>query len=305
MITGVFTTIKIKDSTPLFFDKHKKRLFGNANSLKIKTPFSLDKKINSYLQKNNLIDCALRVTIIKNKGEVVLDNRQLPSSISSIPAITISDTRDKNKIYKTTSRKVNEQAKKFAEEKAAVDAIFINKGNLIESTISNIFSLNKKGELITPNLDNKGLKGVTRQIIMENAKVIEQGIPADTNAPLVLVNSLRIQKVDYLDGRKLESAEELFLKIKKILKQEEEKYLQKQYKIYYKKLSTWTDPELIFTKLFSRSSKSFWLDSSLINDTSHFSYMGTPTKIYSQILKNLRINNSNVFYIFRARISKK
>ena len=90
----------------------------------------------------------------------------------------------------------------------------MNENQLIESTIANIFSLNKNGDIITPRLDGKGLKGITRKIIMQNINVFEEEISENTIGPLVLTNSLRIQKVTHLNGKELEDAEELFQKIK-------------------------------------------------------------------------------------------
>jgi para-aminobenzoate synthetase component I len=58
-------------------------------------------------------------------------------------------------------------------------------------------------------------------------------------------------------------------------------------KLYHKKLPVWIDPELVFTKLFSKATCSFWLDSSLSNNENRFSYMGAdPKETYSYVLKN-------------------
>src|SRR6185369_16103579 len=54
--------------------------------------------------------------------------------------------------------------------------------------------------------------------------------------------------------------------------------------VYIKKIK-WIEPEEIFTKLFANEKSSFWLDSSLTNNTSRFSYMGVPEKTVTYSLR--------------------
>lgn len=66
--------------------------------------------------------------------------------------------------------------------------------------------------------------------------------------------------------------------------------MQKINNIHYTILSRWHDPEVVFDTLFAKEKYNFWLDSSLINKTNRFSYMGSsPVEIYSYFLKNSRI----------------
>jgi branched-subunit amino acid aminotransferase/4-amino-4-deoxychorismate lyase len=139
--------------------------------------------------------------------------------------ITIEDQRNYLKIYKTTDRTVSDHAKKLAFEKGADDALFINDGNIIESTICNVFSINKQGEIITPLIQAKGLNGITRQLIMKHTNVIETDIKQNTNSPLVLVNALRLQKVTHLNGKKLQDGTSLMQRIQTIINSVETGYL--------------------------------------------------------------------------------
>ena len=51
-----------------------------------------------------------------------------------------------------------------------------------------------------------------------------------------------------------------------------------QFHIYYKKLSYWYEPEVVFSTLFVQEAYSFWLDSSKVTKgVSRFSYMGDTT----------------------------
>ncbi|HSA83984.1 MAG TPA: aminodeoxychorismate synthase component I [Patescibacteria group bacterium] len=298
MTSGVFTTIKVKQGIPIFLEEHENRLLSQAKSLQIKQPSGLEKKIKNFITKNSLVDCALRVEIT-SKGRLICTFRPLPVS-SSIRLLTIPDTRDEKKIYKTTDRSVNEKAKKFAEEHNADDALFTENNKLTESTIANIFSVNKNGDIITSPLNGNGLRGIARKIIIENFSIIEENIPENTRQPIILTNSLRIQKVTYLNGKKLKTANTLFEKIKNVLEKAEQEYINKQLmklsnnkkiEIFYKQM-TWHDPAEIFTLLFGHEKSNFWLDSSLTNETARFSYMGIPESIITYLLKE-NITNVN------------
>lgn len=223
---GVFTTIKIKNGIPLFFEKHADRLLSHAKQLNL-GPITLSStEIHRYLQTSNLTDCALKITVTKqqDKTMVTMKARPLPIAKAELKLITIPDTRDELKIYKTTERSINEQAKKIAEENGADDAFFIVDGTIIESTICNVFSFNKKGQIITPNLDGKGLRGITRQIIMEQINVIEEQIPQETRNPLVLVNSLRIQRATHLNARPIADGKPLLKLLQTCVEKAEKAY---------------------------------------------------------------------------------
>ncbi len=221
---GIFTTIKVKQGIPLFFDKHLARLLSHMKYLHWNTfSFFLEEKVTKFLLENHAQDCACKIIVTNENGKssVTLQIRPLPPEVAEIKLITVQDTRDRYKILKTTNRLVNEEAKQYAEKKGANDALFIQNDAIIESTICNVFSLNEKSELITPALEKKGLKGIARQVIMENAHVLQSDIPQQTNGPLVLVNSLRVQKVSHLNGRALQDGEKLYQKIKSTLEKAE------------------------------------------------------------------------------------
>jgi branched-chain amino acid aminotransferase len=228
--SGIFTTIKVKNSMPLFWDRHQKRLQthiaqGGFPPLSPKT--SLEQMVKTYIKKNTLSNCALKIIIRNENGQslISLESRPLPPTDISVKAITFEDTRDASRTIKTVTRLVNEEANKFAKEQNADAALFVQNGNLIEATNANIFSLNENNTIITPAVEGKGLKGITREILMEHTSVLESDIAKQTTGPLVLTSCLRLQKVSHLDGRKLSDPEELFQRIKEILEKAENEYI--------------------------------------------------------------------------------
>ena len=217
----VFTTLKVQNSRPLFFDAHHQRLFTQAEKLHIKRPRLTAKDTTEYLISQKLTSCALKITLSHTTG-LEFAARPLPvPAPNPISLITVPDTRNELKVYKTTDRQVCVEAKKLAEKEGSQDALFVTNGNIIESTICNVFSMNDRGELITPDVESLGLAGIMRQIIMEHLPVLVQNIPATTDGPIVLVNSLRVTRADRLDGKKLRDGSRLLEKIKKVVQSAE------------------------------------------------------------------------------------
>src|SRR6266403_1578308 len=63
--------------------------------------------------------------------------------------------------------------------------------------------------------------------------------------------------------------------------------------IFHKKLA-WIDPEKVFMTLFSDAPTSFWLDSSLTNKSTRYSYMGIPDDVITySLIKNETIVQKN------------
>jgi aminodeoxychorismate synthase component I/2-amino-4-hydroxy-6-hydroxymethyldihydropteridine diphosphokinase len=284
---GIFTTIKVIQGVPLYFDKHLDRLTTQTNTLGLVIPKLSLATITDYLKKNNLTNCALRITV---RNTTSIDHRPLPEE-KPLSVITVDDTRNKYKTLKTTDRTVNDAAKKLAQQNGADDALFVKDTCIIESTTANVFSIDKSGDLITPPIENKGLNGIARQVLMERMHVKEMPISSDTNMPLVVVNSLRVQPIRELDGRILPDAGELVKKINNVLNG-----------FRYQLLETWIDPQTVFQTLYAKAENSYWLDSSMINASSRFSYMGVPKEIISYTLGQ---NFPDIFSILQNRLATK
>ncbi|MBU4098227.1 aminotransferase class IV, partial [Patescibacteria group bacterium] len=105
------------------------------------------------------------------------------------------------------------------------DALFTQNGKLIESTTANIISYINKDTIITPPILEKGLNGITRQILIENLPIKEKAIPSDTTDPIILVNSLNLRIVESIDGRKLKQNSEFVNLIRQTLDKTEKTYI--------------------------------------------------------------------------------
>jgi branched-chain amino acid aminotransferase len=108
---------------------------------------------------------------------------------------------------KTTSYAENVVALQYAHERGASEAIFANTaGRLCEGTGSNIF-VGIDGRLLTPPLSAGCLAGITRELIVETAEVIEADLPLDALAgadEAFLASSTRdVQPIAMVDGTAL------------------------------------------------------------------------------------------------------
>lgn len=228
---GVFTTLKVKEGIPLFLESHTRRLLSNMEQLHFPQRifnFSLDAAVQKLIAKNGKAACAVRITVLRGAEQpfVVMHSRDLPQASSNgVRVITVPDSRDGFKTAKTINRLFLTQAHAQAEKHGAADALLTLQNEIIESTISNVFSVDKDGVIVTPPLEGKGLKGIAREVIMEQLPVVEKEISAKATDPLILVNSLRVQKVLSIDGKSIADGGKLFQKVQAIVEKAEDEYV--------------------------------------------------------------------------------
>ncbi len=210
---GIFTTIKVKNAIPFFLEFHLKRL-------KIEERRDLVLQKIDYLQKeNNQVTYALKI-IVEN-GYILFETRALPTN-TAVSAISYT-TKKLLPVVKQTDRTIYEKAKQKAQKDNAQEAIFVDKNNILETTIANLVS-EEKGQLITPTLTKQGLKGITRQILLNSGLVIEKDIPISIEYPLLAINCLRIMQIEKMDNKTLPSSKSLYKQVSKILQKAEEEY---------------------------------------------------------------------------------
>lgn len=89
----------------------------------------------------------------------------------------------------------------------------------------------------------------------------------------------------------------------------QEKTLNKEYKIYSKKLDIFEDSAQVFEQIYSQSSHSFWLDSSMVEEgLSRFSYMGDTQGENSFLIEynvnkqEIKVTKHNEIKIFKGDI---
>ncbi len=188
---GVFETIRVVNARAFLLQAHLRRLKKSLRLTGIKEiPYNLNSVVNKILQKNNLTDGVVRITVSAGR---FLDLPWQGKSERSTVLVTVRKVKIPEYIYKkgvkivflsekisgpslsfpgvkSTSYITNVISKIYAMKKGAFEAIFLSpQGFLKEGTTSNLFFI-KDRVLCTPDLESGILPGVTRDIVIKIAR---------------------------------------------------------------------------------------------------------------------------------------
>ncbi len=194
---SVYEVTAVIDNKLIDFPAHVLRLKSSLNELKIKNTF--DKKYlleihrnllnkNPFSNKEGLI--YMQVTRGSTERDFLINNSNIEPNIfaftqekiltetiykdNGLKIITIEDLRWQRKDIKTTQLLFASLAKTEAHEKGADDAWLIDEEKYInEGTSNNAYIIDNDNNIITRNLSNKLLPGITRQTILEVAKKLK------------------------------------------------------------------------------------------------------------------------------------
>jgi len=92
-----------------------------------------------------------------------------PASENGIRVVTVADTRWARRDIKTTQLLAQSMAKQEAVERGADDAWMIEDGFVTEGSSNNAFIITADGTIITRQLSNSILHGITRRVVLEIA----------------------------------------------------------------------------------------------------------------------------------------
>ncbi|RYM33313.1 4-amino-4-deoxychorismate lyase [Brumimicrobium glaciale] len=202
---GLFETIRLIDGKPINLNVHILRLMEGMSVLKMRVPnyFSTDffsKRINELVKMSNIteggrvrlsIDRASGGTYMPDTNEVTffieafaIQNNDFVLNTKGLEVDLYTKVRKEKNIFsnfKTKNGLVYVMGAIEAKEKGLDDLLITDqKGNILESTSSNIF-LVSNGVLYTPGLDEGCLGGTMRMMIINLAienkiKVYESSI---------------------------------------------------------------------------------------------------------------------------------
>lgn len=201
---GLFETMLVKDGIILLSGYHWERLFEGARALYFDIPKLMNaewmtKEVLRTVKKNGLEKlCRVRLQLYGGNGGILEEKKPKPGYIIECFSITEETTQlnetglvlgiaegvakiyDTLANYKTTNALVYAIAAQQAKFNKWNDAFILNdKGNIIESTIANIFWV-KDEQLYTPPLSEGCVAGVMRRHIIEQVPVIESILDTDT-----------------------------------------------------------------------------------------------------------------------------
>ena len=215
---GVYETLRVKNGKPFRWPPHRERLRRSLEEARMSLPFplsTLDEGIAGCLRANHLLEARMRLTLTRGEGDpgfevmkgavptVIIAAspwRALPAEKLRegvgviIPRVRQTGRENLDPALKSISRIHLVLARIEATERGAHEAILLGSGGEVrEGTASNVF-LVKGGTLRTPSLECGVLEGITREVILENARAA--GIPC---------------REERVGREELDSADEIFL----------------------------------------------------------------------------------------------
>lgn len=175
---GLFETMRLYHSIPFMLDKHLSRLYASAMALEINIPDlnSIKNSILSFIDSIDLNDGVLRLTVTKGtcKSNIILTHRKIPYNPGdyergfSLKVSSIKRNPDSPLTYhKTLNYLDNILARKEAEKEGFDEALLLNTNNHISECSSNNIFFIRKNILHTPRVNNGLLKGIVRDLILE------------------------------------------------------------------------------------------------------------------------------------------
>jgi branched-chain amino acid aminotransferase len=194
---GVFETLKIVDSTILFFEDHYFRLMASMRIVRMEIPMSftlefLESQILSLVNQLAIENSArVRITVYRNEGGYYAPNQNSVSYV--VQAAPLSDktytieksnfevdlykdfavTKQLLSTLKTTNKIIHVTASIFAKENQLESCLLINDSkNVIEAISGNLFMV-MGNTLITPPISEGCLNGIMRKQIITLAKQFE------------------------------------------------------------------------------------------------------------------------------------
>lgn len=192
---GVFDFLRTYNGKPFLLREHLNRLENSAKLIGLKAPLSkieVSKIINKLLRKNKLSEATIKIIIT---GGISKDGLTYDINLPTVIIITkkiheyqpeiyekgikliTHDFQRNNSGAKTTDYITMLKLQNQRKKQNAFEALYTNKGLILEGATSNIF-LFKKNTLITPK--NNVLAGITRKVVLKLAakkfKVEERNI---------------------------------------------------------------------------------------------------------------------------------
>ncbi len=183
---GIFETFLAVDNNIIFLKEHLKRLYKGSKIIGLTIPISQKTLIN-WMHKtvkahpDKITKLRLTVTSgeasrwvgVQGKPQIILSAS--PHTIPTKPFIVdVSEFRvDQDSVFrqiKTISYAIHAVALKLAKKRKCDDALMLNtKNQVAEVTSANIFWV-KKNKIYTPPLTAGCLEGITRKILIREAK---------------------------------------------------------------------------------------------------------------------------------------
>ncbi|WP_230199090.1 D-amino-acid transaminase [Risungbinella massiliensis] len=188
---GVYEVIRVYDQKPFYLAEHLTRLFRSASEIRINLSFSIEeltKRLHTLINKNNLIHGNLYLQVSRGIAPrnhafpkeakpvfiayTIPSDRPIDTLEQGVKAITTQDIRWLRCDIKSLNLLGAVLAKQEAVDAGCSEAILIRDQVVTEGSSTNIFFV-KEGKLITHPANQLILHGITREIVLEQAKKLQ------------------------------------------------------------------------------------------------------------------------------------
>ncbi|MEW5919543.1 MAG: branched-chain-amino-acid transaminase [Bacillota bacterium] len=197
---GIFEGIRAYDGRVFKLMEHLERLYEGAHHIMLEiplTPQEMEAATMETMRRNGLKDAYIRIVVSRGVGDLGLDPRKcsratvviIADKISLFPqeyyeqglAVITATTRQRcsdtmEPRVKSLNYLNNILVKIEAAQAGVMEAIMLSsQGFVVEGSGSNVFIVNKKGEIITPPTFLGILEGITRNTVIDLARAV--GLP--------------------------------------------------------------------------------------------------------------------------------
>jgi branched-chain amino acid aminotransferase len=201
---GIYETLRAYDRRMFMLSAHLARLKRSASLIGLTLPVddqAWPPLLREAMDRNNLRDAYLRVTVSRGEGAIGLDPALCPKPTLVVIAkplpvypphlfaegVSLAIVRTRRNLDAALSPQIkslnflnNILAKREVTQRGAFDAVMLNfEGHVTEGTMCNLFWV-REGRLYTPAVACGILDGITREIVLALAG--EQRIPAEEGA---------------------------------------------------------------------------------------------------------------------------
>ena len=220
---GVFETMKIVRRRPFAARRHLDRLARSTAGMRLPCPPRevVLAAMDEVIAANGWHEGRLRVTVTSGPGALGSDRAAVEPTVivagGPLPAwppaadVAVApwprNERGALTGIKSVSYGENVVALAYAHDHHAGEALFANlAGDLCEGTGTNVF-VGFGGRLVTPPLSSGCLAGVTRELVLELVRVVEQELPMEAlwqaDEAFLTSSTREVQPIRTIDGRRL------------------------------------------------------------------------------------------------------
>jgi branched-chain amino acid aminotransferase len=206
---GAFEVCRVYRGVAFALDDHLARLQRSADGIRLEYDLvALKREITALLEESGPVEALIRIVITRGGRRIAIMEPLPPTpETAKIATITFSPNRLLDGL-KTLSYAANMLAVRVAKEQGADEALLVTPhGRVLEGPTWSFFWVDDAGNLFTPPLEDRILRSITREKLLEVTPAQERITTLDDLAGVqeaFIASSLREGlPISHIDGRAL------------------------------------------------------------------------------------------------------